>query len=342
MVELTEKRSSASYAASGVVKDPVLFNDWHAVAKADELKSGTAIPVRLLDTNLVLWRGSDMQAHAWEDRCPHRSVQLSAGWVSDNLLVCAYHGLVYNSQGQCVKVPACPDYVPPKQARVQSYQIQERYGLLFVNLGESEADIPPFLEWDDPHYLKFLSGPYYCRSGGYRAIENFLDLAHFPFIHRDILGVPEKAEVPDYQISIDQNVIRFHDIRIWQPDPVGTGEGAEVTYNYWVFRPLTAYLQKVTDADQRLTIFFHLTPVGEEEFLTWMWVAVNYGNANEIDEMRSFQDHVATQDLENLERHNPKRLPLNLRAEFHTPCDRGSLAYRKWLRKLGVTYGVIS
>ncbi len=115
-----------------------------------------------------------------------------------------------------------------------------------------------------------------------------------------------------------------------------------MTYNYWALRPLTAYLTKETATGESLTILYCVTPVSEEECIGWMWVAVNYGDDSQDNDIRAFQDNVVLQDVANLETHNPKRLPLNLQAEFHVPCDRGSLAYRKWLKGLGLTYGVIA
>jgi len=323
-------------------KDPVLFNDWHVVARSQDLKPGTVMGARLLDQDLVLWRGQTTQVLAWDDRCPHRSVRLSVGRVVDDGLVCSYHGMVYKPEGRCVYVPSHPDYVPPKQACVQTYQVQERYGLVFVCLGEPERDISSFPEWENAAYRKILCGPHYCRSGGFRAIENFLDLAHFPFVHTDILGDPNKTEVGDYKVLVGETGVRLCDIQIWQPDPVGIGQGAFVTYNYWAFRPLTAYLTKETATGESLTILYCVTPVSEEECIGWMWVAVNYGDESQDNDIRTFQDNIVLQDVANLETHNPKRLPLNLQAEFHVPCDQGSLAYRKWLKGLGLTYGVIA
>jgi phenylpropionate dioxygenase-like ring-hydroxylating dioxygenase large terminal subunit len=320
--------------------DRVLYNDWHALAKSDDLPPGHLKAATLLDMPIVLWRGADGTAHAWPDRCPHRSVKLSAGNVIDNTLVCSYHGLVYAAAGQCVYVPARPDYVPPPQACVRPYALQEQYGLIFVCLGEPAQAIPAFWEWDDPSYIKVLSGPHECQAGGYRAIENFLDLTHFPFIHRDILGDPSHATVPDYQVETTADGIQMRQIQVWQPDPVGQGAGALVDYNYWVFRPLTAYLQKQTATGERLTIIYYVTPISEESCIGWMWQAANFGTDADQDAMRAFQDTVAQQDATNLATHDPKWLPLDNHLEFHLPTDRGSLAYRQWLRQLGIRYGV--
>lgn len=43
----------------GKATDPVLLNDWHVLAKVDDLPRGTVLHQRLLDQEIVLWRGED-------------------------------------------------------------------------------------------------------------------------------------------------------------------------------------------------------------------------------------------------------------------------------------------
>ena len=38
-------------------------------------------------------------------------------------------------------------------------------------------------------------------------------------------------------------------------------------------------------------------------------------------------------------RSGPKMLPLDLQAELHLRSDRTAIAYRQWLRRLGLKYG---
>lgn len=318
-----------------------IYDDWHPIAFVESLQPGTLQKVRLLDQDLVLWRSENGSIQVWEDRCPHRSVRLSGGKVVDNTIVCPYHGMVYDSAGQCIKVPAHPAYVPPKQACVRTYPVQEQYGLVFVCLGDTPNEIAAFPEWDDPNYFKVMTGSHFCQTGGYRAIENFLDAAHFPYIHTHILGDPSFPEVGDYTVTTDDRGVHFTDLQVWQPDPMGKGQGAFVTYQYSALRPLTAYLRKGNPDGECLTILFCVTPVSEEACICWTWVAVNFMDASHKVDAIAFQERIFLQDLANLESHNPKRLPLHPGIEFHVPCDRGSLAYRKWLKQLGITYGVI-
>lgn len=321
--------------------DSVLLNDWHVIARSEDIKCGTLTSAKLLDTDLVLWRNSDAQVVVWEDRCPHRSIRLSRGQILNDRVVCAYHGLVFNNAGQCIMAPAHPDYTPPKQACVTTFNAQEKYGLVYACLGKPRSEIPAFWEWDDPNYRVNLCGPSHCYTSGLRAIENFLDVSHFPFVHPGTLGDINQTAVEDYTVSTDDGGVALHNVRVWQPDPDGQGKGDFVLYNYRVFRPMTAYFRKETSNGNRLAILFHVTPVTEEECLGWMLVAMNYAHDVPSEEIEQFQNHLISQDFALLENHNPKRLPLDLQREFHLPCDRGSLAYRRWLQQLGLTYGAM-
>ncbi len=322
--------------------DSVLFDDWHPVLRSLDLPLGTVQRSRLMGTDLVLWRSADHQVMAWPDRCPHRSVQLSGGTVRGNTLVCPYHGLAYDVTGACVKVPAHPGYVPPPQSRVKSFAVQERYGVIFVCLGTPHQDIVQFSEWEDPSFRTYLSYGHACHCSGLRAIENFLDVAHLPFLHGDLLGSADQAAIADYQVTPTDCGIAMKNIQLWQPDPDGTGQGGMATYDYWTLRPLTVALRKYLGSGNQMVLLFSVTPVTEESCLGWVWGALNYAPDLSEADLIAFQNRVIGQDIANLETHNPKRLPLDPQMEFHLPSDRASLAYRKWLKQLGLTYGAIA
>jgi phenylpropionate dioxygenase-like ring-hydroxylating dioxygenase large terminal subunit len=321
--------------------DPVLANDWHPVLRSLDLSPGTLTRSRLLDTDLVLWRSADTTVMAWLDRCPHRSVQLSSGTVVNDTLVCPYHGLAYDVTGTCMDVPAHPGYVPPPQSCATAFAVQERYGVIFVCLGTPSQDIAPFPEWDDPAFRTYLSYGHVCDCSGLRAIENFLDVAHLPFIHGGLLGDPNQAAIADYQVTLTDCGIAMNNIQLWQPDPDGTGKGGLSSYDYWTLRPLTVALRKHVGAGQWMVLRFSVTPVSEESCLGWTWGTLNYAPELSEADLIAFQDTVLGQDLANLATHNPKRLPLDPQLEFHLPSDRASLAYRKWLKQLGLRYGAI-
>jgi phenylpropionate dioxygenase-like ring-hydroxylating dioxygenase large terminal subunit len=306
------------------------------VAYAPELQEGQPRAVRLLDEDLVLWRVGE-RVHAWRDLCLHRGTRLSLGSVQGETLVCAYHGWTYNQEGRCVRFPAHPTQTPPAKAQATVYQAQVKYDWVWVCLGQPERDVPSFPEWDDASFRKVHCGPYSYQASGPRAIENFLDVTHFPFVHTGLLGDPNYPEVNDYQVEITPEGVIARDITVWQPDPDGSGQGAHVTYTYKVLRPLTAYFVK-SSAGPRFAMYFTVTPVSQENSIAWTYVGLDYGDQTD-EEIRAFEDKITWQDIPVVESQRPELLPLDLQAELHLRSDRTAVAYRTWLRQLGLSFG---
>lgn len=320
-----------------MLNDPVLVNDWHVVAYAPDLPENKPVGTRLLDEDIVLWRANGT-LHAWRDLCLHRGTKLSLGRVEDCAIICPYHGWAYDENGQCIRFPAHPDQTPPKTARATVYRVEERYGWIWVTLGEPKHDIPVFPQWGDAAFHIVHCGPYHINASGPRAIENFLDVTHFPFVHQNLLGDPAHPDVSDYTAEISVDGVIARDISVWQPDPDGTGRGARVTYTYKALRPMTAYFEKSTGA--QFAMYFTITPVSQNSSIAWMYVAMDYGDLTD-EEVRNFQDVIIKQDIPILESQRPELLPLDLQAELHLRSDRTAIAYRKWLRELGTTFGTV-
>ena len=66
---------------------------------------------------------------------------------------------------------------------------------------------------------------------------------------------------------------------------------------------------------------------------------MNYGHDVPEVDLRSFQDKITSQDIPVVESQRPERLPLDLQAELHLRSDRIAVAYRRWLRSMGLTFG---
>lgn len=319
-----------------MLSDAVLRDDWHVVAYAPDLKEGKPVAVRLLDEDIVLWRVGE-RVHAWRDLCIHRGTRLSLGTVRDETLVCPYHGWTYNEEGRCIRFPAHPTQTPPARARATVYQARVKYDWVWVTLGKPAHDIASFTEWDDAGFRKLHCGPYHYQASGPRAIENFLDVTHFPFVHTGLLGDLQYPEVNDYHVDITPDGVTASDIVVWQPDPDGTGQGAWVTYTYRVLRPLTAYFVK-SSAGPRFAMYFTVTPVAENTSIAWAYIAMDYGDQPD-EAVRAFQDKITLQDIPIVESQRPELLPLDLQAELHLRSDRTAVAYRRWLKQLGLTFG---
>ncbi len=319
-----------------MLNDPVLVDDWHVVAHVADIEEGKPLAVRLLEEDIVLWRVGD-RVHAWRDICLHRGTKLSLGRVENCTLICPYHGWTYNEDGQCVRFPAHPLQKPPTTAHAIPYQVREKYDWIWITLGNPSHDIPAFPQWDDATFRKVHCGPYAMNANGPRVVENFLDVTHFPFVHQGLLGDPEHAELSDYSTETTEAGVTAKDISVWQPDPDGTGKGARISYTYTVMRPLTASFVK-SSGGPRFAMYFTVTPVAERRSIAWTYVAMDYGDSSD-EEVRTFEDAITYQDIPIVESQRPELLPLDLQAELHLRSDRTAIAYRKWLKELGLSFG---
>jgi nitrite reductase/ring-hydroxylating ferredoxin subunit len=118
---------------------------WFPVARVEEVAPRHVVQAQLLGQEIAIWRDDAGQVNAWENRCPHRGVRLSIGINDGKELRCRYHGWHYASgSGQCTFIPAHPDQKPANVIRTKPYGVTERYGFVWVNLGEDAdiADVP--------------------------------------------------------------------------------------------------------------------------------------------------------------------------------------------------------
>jgi len=331
--------------------DPTLFNDWHAVAFSSELGHAAPLATKLLGEDVVLWRSSD-GVHAWEDRCPHRGVPLSRGQIGGDCLACPYHGWRYDRAGDCVHVPSAPD-LPPPRARVRVFPANERNGLIWASLGRPGHGVPDFPEWSDAAFATFQAGPYQYAGNAFRTVENFFDTAHLPFVHPNLNGMPAAPDrLPEIEVCESEEGLTTSGVTVFQPFGDPRQIPVHATYRYLALRPTTAGFRKSVklaephaaargrDGDLFCT-YITVQPTDEESCVVRVSLAHNFREAVTADDVRRRTDLVFEQDREIVELQRPKKLPLDLAAEMHVRADRLAVAYRRWLRKLNVTYGTI-
>jgi phenylpropionate dioxygenase-like ring-hydroxylating dioxygenase large terminal subunit len=173
-----------------------LRNCWQVAAFPAELVRGRLLRRQLLGEWVVLYRRADGTPVALEDRCPHRSAPLSRGTLAGDTLRCAYHGLEFGTDGRCTAVPG-QSLVPPK-ARARVHAVLERYGLVWIWMGESAADpaLVPDVHWmDDPAWVP-ATGYHLVRANYQLLTDNLLDLSHETYVHQKTIGNEAVAAEP--------------------------------------------------------------------------------------------------------------------------------------------------
>lgn len=332
-----------------MINDPLLINDWHPVATTSQFNSQPIISVRLLGEDIVLWKSAN-QYMAWQDLCIHRGAKLSGGKIVGEHLQCPYHGWTYNHDGLCVKIPAHPEQTPPTKAKVKAYLAKEKYDMLWVCLGKPANDIPPFPEWEQNGYTWAVCDPIKnVPAHGPRIIENFLDAAHFPFVHEGVLGDQNHPEMEDFNVSIGANGIESEPVYIYQPAQYGTQGGGKVSYVYRAFRPFTAHMTKHVPAgwwgadapSATHGLMLTLTPHDELDTTVWFLISSTMWTDPEVLQ-REYTKRITDifeEDRVIVLSQRPELLPLDLQAELHLKSDRVAIAYRTWLKQLGLKFG---
>lgn len=116
--------------------------DWIAVGLAQDVPPGVVIPSRIEDTEMAIWCTPSGRYHAWSDRCPHRGMRLSHGFVRGETLACIYHGWQYDETGSCDYIPAHPKLTPPDTICVPTYTCVEDGGVIWVSLNSGNDPLP--------------------------------------------------------------------------------------------------------------------------------------------------------------------------------------------------------
>jgi phenylpropionate dioxygenase-like ring-hydroxylating dioxygenase large terminal subunit len=318
---------------------------WHPVADVDAL-SKQPLSVQLLGIPLVLWRDDQDQPQGLHDQCPHRGAQLSLGKVCKGQLQCPYHGWTFNGQGECTHVPAMPDFQPGPTQQAKPLAVRQAYGLLWVCLSPDGQDLPPFAAEAQGGLRKLNAGPYVVNTSAPRIVENFLDMAHFSFVHEGWLGDTAHTQIPDYQVQTTAHGFKLVNAQAWQPQSSAlASQGAMVAYTYEVAHPYAAVLTKVPDAASGVkpgyeeSIALFIQPITPTQSRVWFRMAIaDFEVAPE--KVLDFQNTIFLQDKPVLESQRPRLLPLHAASEAHVGVDKGSVAYRRYLLSQGITFGV--
>jgi phenylpropionate dioxygenase-like ring-hydroxylating dioxygenase large terminal subunit len=197
----------------------MFINNWYAACIADDLDD-TPLRITMLAHDFVLFR-NDTGIHCLSDLCVHRGASLSMGECKNGGIACPQHGWEFNSAGKCTFIPAGikTPTEPPARARVPSYPVEEKYGLIFVflgDLGEDERpripDIMPEADTGEWHYgiISRHKDINYMRMS-----ENYNDPCHVHYIHEFAKWLPKGVTIVDHELT-DEYVRSWH--AAWDSD----------------------------------------------------------------------------------------------------------------------------
>jgi phenylpropionate dioxygenase-like ring-hydroxylating dioxygenase large terminal subunit len=306
---------------------------WHPVARSDEIDENPK-QFTLLGESLVLFRMSG-SISAFKDLCIHRGAALSLGRIRDGALTCAYHGWQYDRTGACIRIPSRPDIPIPHKAKAITFNAADQFGLAWVALQNPAAPIPssPLGEFNDPTWRSFLSYDNVWETSAGRAVENFMDFSHFPFVHEDLLGTPDKAEVIPYEVTENDDGMRYvREERLSSPQGV-----SPILHQYVVELPFTVHIRKPESGGGTTIKSLFACPTSTKKCRVWVWITRDHSLEEPDAGFGDFTNMIMEQDRVVVESQRPEEIPLDMREELHLKVpDAASLLYRKQLAKFGI------
>jgi len=227
--------------------------------------------------------------------------------------------------------------------RSAALPVQERYGCVWTTLGHPNRGIFDIAEACETDRRFVPCGWVKMRASGLRVVENFLDMAHFPFVHTDILGTEPHTEVPAYASEIRRDVdeVWATNCTFFQPRIAATESAGDfVQLTYRVPSPFVVMLYRVCPtAPERLdAIALFIQPI-EEDLCRAQPVMYLVDSASTHTALLNFEQVIFLQDRIIVENQRPLRLPLEPRMEIPTRADSSSIAYRRWLKEKGIRFG---
>jgi phenylpropionate dioxygenase-like ring-hydroxylating dioxygenase large terminal subunit len=222
----------------------------------------------------------------------------------------------------------------------------ERFGLIWTTLGAPAKELYDVPEAHEPDRRYVRCGWVTLRTSAPRIVENFLDMAHFPFVHPGVLGTQPWTEVAGYPAEIRRDVdeVWATNCRFFQPRVAVTeSDGAYAALTYRVPSPFQVMLYRACPtAPGRLdAILLAVHPV-DEHLCRAQPVEYLIDDHSTDNELLSFEQAIFLQDRFIVENQRPLSLPLSPADEIPVHADAASTTYRRWLREKKLTFGVIA
>jgi len=206
MLDTPHARDKGSKPQQEMIGGAFLRNAWYVAAWSDGVGDGQLVARTIMNEPIVLYRKSNGEVAAIEDRCAHRFAPLHMGKiVNGDRVQCPYHGLEYDSSGACVYNPHGAKNIPAR-ARVKSYAVVEKHKAVWIWMGSAPADagkIPDFGVLDNvPELHTTKRDSIVIRANYQLIIDNLLDLSHTSYLHEGILG---NADTVESEITAEQD-----------------------------------------------------------------------------------------------------------------------------------------
>ncbi len=148
------------------------------------LKRNQVLPANIVGHEIAVFRKASGEVAALDAHCPHMGAHLAEGKVDGEELRCFFHNWCFNDQGVCTDIP-CQQSKPPRAVNTKSWTVRERYGLIWIWLGDEEPfeEIPIHPELNGEAY-EYSVGNFFVKNCHPNVVMvNAIDEQHFHTVH---------------------------------------------------------------------------------------------------------------------------------------------------------------
>ena len=162
-------------------RQKVLRNFWYATLPTAALKDGPK-PFRLLGEDVVLFLDEKGAPAALKTAAASHGETLQGVGAKDGI-VCGYHGWEYDRAGRWCASPSSRR-IRRRRTRARAFRAKDRYGYVWLCLGEPLLDIPDLPQENDPAFRRIHQFDEGWNCSALRMMENSFDNSHFSFVHK--------------------------------------------------------------------------------------------------------------------------------------------------------------
>jgi phenylpropionate dioxygenase-like ring-hydroxylating dioxygenase large terminal subunit len=312
-----------------------LLNQWHVAANETELDRGP-LGRTILNQKIVIYRDPDGHIVAAPDRCPHREAPLSLGSTNKGVLTCMYHGWSFGTGGHCVSIPSADaDFPIPGSAHLHCMRIKIVYGLVWICLGDKPAELPVIKHDDDDRFRRINNPVQTWKTSATRMTDNFLDLAHFPYVHSGTFGSGQRTRVKNIKLEmLDDNFYGYrYDVEAENPDSAirvsgKTDDTVNRSMSTGFYLPFTVRSTIAYETGVEHIILLLTTPIDDVNSYFTFVVWRNDDFSISAEDIIAFDRMIGAEDKVMLES-IPGVLPLTMKGLASTQSDKASSLWRR-------------
>lgn len=156
----------------------VVCEGWYTVGSARAIRRGDVTRAWIGKRDIVVFRDLAGTLRAVDRACPHLGADLAQATVVEKGLQCAFHRWCWRADGSCAAGAGVAS-----GARITTYEVRERWGLVWIWAGGSPAyDLPLPDPANRAHVLRLPPQRLACHA--HVVLGNGLDLTHVVPVHR--------------------------------------------------------------------------------------------------------------------------------------------------------------